>query len=142
LESGKLLMTAEDLPAFLWSGERPGDDYDPENELSCLFKSYYLVRVARHIFLGPSSALGGDSRATRSCNAVLHDMTSVDAEHIAYTCVQARFGIVSKSTWSEKDGIFSYLEFYRAIVSLIRDATDKRWRNALLKWWNTYVVCS
>ncbi|KIJ10135.1 hypothetical protein PAXINDRAFT_86505, partial [Paxillus involutus ATCC 200175] len=142
LESGKLPMTAEDLPAFLWSGERPGDDYNPENKLSCLFKSYYLVHVAQHIFLGSSSALGGDSHATRSCNVVLHDMSSVDAEHIAYTCIQARFSVVSKSTWSEKDSIFSYLKFYRTIVSLILDATDKRWRNELLKWWNMYVVCS
>ncbi|KIK80649.1 hypothetical protein PAXRUDRAFT_765069, partial [Paxillus rubicundulus Ve08.2h10] len=72
---------------------------------------------------------------------VLHDMTSIDAEHIAYTCVQAHFGIMSKSTWSEKDGIFSYLKFYHAIVSLILDATDKKWKNELLKRWNMYVVC-
>lgn len=38
--------------------------------------------------MGPSSALGGDSRATRSCNAILHNMTAVEAEHIAYICVQ------------------------------------------------------
>lgn len=42
----------------------------------------------RHIFTGPSTALGEDSRATRSCNASLHDMTTVQPEHIAYACVQ------------------------------------------------------
>jgi len=42
----------------------------------------------RHIFMGPSTALGEDSRATCSCNATLHDMTTVEAEHIAYACVQ------------------------------------------------------
>jgi len=45
----------------------------------------------RHIFTGPSTALGDDSRATRLCNASLHDMTTVEAEHIAYACVQVSF---------------------------------------------------
>jgi hypothetical protein len=44
-----------------------------------------------HIFTGPSTALGDDSRATHSCNASLHDMTTVEAEHIAYACVQVSF---------------------------------------------------
>jgi hypothetical protein len=45
----------------------------------------------RHIFTGPSTALGNDSRATRSCNAFLHDMTTVEVEHIAHACVQVSF---------------------------------------------------
>ena len=47
-----------------------------------------LDKVGRHIFLGPSSAFGGDTRATRSCNAVLHNMSTVQAEHIGYICIQ------------------------------------------------------
>ncbi|KAJ8582679.1 hypothetical protein M405DRAFT_867637 [Rhizopogon salebrosus TDB-379] len=50
-----------------------------------------------HIFTGPSTSLGEDSRATHSCNAVLHDITSVEAEHIAYGCVQPHFAISAKS---------------------------------------------
>jgi len=99
-------MTASDFPAFLWSGDPPGSKYN-ENEMTeglfqgyllervsfCLFIAYrvlikHLRQVMRHIFTGPSTALGEDSRATRSCNAALHDMTSVEAEHIAYGCVQ------------------------------------------------------
>jgi hypothetical protein len=41
-----------------------------------------------HIYTGLSTALGNDSQATRSCNAVLHNMTTVEVEHIAYSCVQ------------------------------------------------------
>ena len=37
---------------------------------------------------GVISATWSDSRATRSCNASLHDMTMVQLEHIAYACVQ------------------------------------------------------
>jgi hypothetical protein len=44
-----------------------------------------------HIFTGPSTALGDDSRAMRSCNASLHDMTTVEMEHIAYACIQVSF---------------------------------------------------
>ncbi|KIJ58069.1 hypothetical protein HYDPIDRAFT_94570 [Hydnomerulius pinastri MD-312] len=86
LASGKLDMKAQHFPAVLWSGSTPGDDYQPENMHHGLFKGFLLVM--RHIFLGPSTALGEDSRATRSCNAVLHDMTTVEPEHIAYACVQ------------------------------------------------------
>ena len=32
-------------------------------------------------------AHGGDSRAVRSCNAVLHRMDKVEATHIAYAAV-------------------------------------------------------
>jgi hypothetical protein len=42
----------------------------------------------RHIFTGPSSALGEESRGTRAGNAELHGMTKVEAAHIAYACVQ------------------------------------------------------
>jgi hypothetical protein len=38
--------------------------------------------------MGPSSAFGGDAHATCSCNAIVHNMTTVEAEHIAYICVQ------------------------------------------------------
>lgn len=96
-------MDAENLPALFWSGERPGDDFDPDNILHGAFRGYMLVRVGRHIFLGPSHALGGDSaRATRSCNTILHGMTTIEAEHIAYICVQVslfhrQFGVISRA---------------------------------------------
>jgi hypothetical protein len=60
----------------------------------------------RHIFTGPSTALGDDSRATRSCNASLHDMTTVEAEHIAYACVQASF--ISIDILNVSDGLISH----------------------------------
>lgn len=89
LQSGDISMDAENFPALFWSGEHPRDDFDPENILHGVFKVYMLVWVGRHIFLGPSHALGGDSvRATHTCNAILHGITTVEAEHITYICVQ------------------------------------------------------
>ncbi|KAG6370493.1 hypothetical protein JVT61DRAFT_11986 [Boletus reticuloceps] len=88
LTSGVMPMRSEDFPCLFWSGEMPGQDYNADNMLHGLFKSYFLVRVGRHIFLGPSSAFGGDTRTTRSCNAVLHNMSTVQAEHVGYICIQ------------------------------------------------------
>ena len=111
-------------------------------------------QVARHIFLGPMSALNmALKKGTKSCNAFLHDMTTVEPEHIAYICVQVSspmsllpnlywlcfqtcFAISSMSCWSEKDGEFSYRELYRLVVSFIRNAVNVDWRDDLLKWWN------
>jgi len=45
----------------------------------------------RHIFTSPSSAYGGETRATCTCNAALHNMTMVEAAHIAYGCLQVQF---------------------------------------------------
>ena len=46
-----------------------------------------LRQVARHIFTGPSTAHGSDSRGVRSSNASLHRMEKVEATHIAYATV-------------------------------------------------------
>ncbi|KIK73828.1 hypothetical protein PAXRUDRAFT_177380, partial [Paxillus rubicundulus Ve08.2h10] len=122
---------------ILWSKALHGlDDYDADNMLDCLFKSYFLVWVGQHIFLGPSSALGGDAHTTCSCNAILHNMSIVEAEHIAYICMQGRFGVSSKSQWNELNGKLSYCKLYRSIVSFLRDPPDTEWRDKLLKWWN------
>lgn len=45
LTSGVMPMSSEDFPSLFWSGETPGKDYDPDNMLHGLFKSYFLVRV-------------------------------------------------------------------------------------------------
>ncbi|KAG8218888.1 hypothetical protein J3R82DRAFT_4567 [Butyriboletus roseoflavus] len=136
LKSGEISMEAKNFPALFWSGEQPGDDFKVDNMFNGLFRGYLLVRVGRHIFLGPSSALGKDSRGTRSCNAILHGMTTVNVEHIAYICVQTRFGISLMNQWHENDGVLSYFDQYHKIVSLIQNHVDTTWRDDLLKWWN------
>ncbi|KAG2029847.1 hypothetical protein BDR03DRAFT_879757 [Suillus americanus] len=85
------------LHTYLWEGMLPGEKYDEDSMTDGLFKGYFLVCIMRHIFTGPSTALGEDSHATWSCNASLHDMTAVQPEHIAYACIQV--------------SIFMYLKF-------------------------------
>ena len=161
-------MSATELPAFLW--EDNGKKYDKEDMCSGLFRGFYLERaslsvscdcyswplleqVARHIFTGPSTAHGGESRAVRSCNAILHRMDKVEAAHIAYAAVlvgamnntliiwltfttQARFGISSQSRWSEKDGCFNYHNFYYITQDVINECEDVQWKESLLKHYN------
>ncbi|KIJ58171.1 hypothetical protein HYDPIDRAFT_34427 [Hydnomerulius pinastri MD-312] len=139
LESGELAFGAYSFPAVLWPGNPPGADYCEEKMEDGFFRGYLLVRVMRHIFLGPSTAMGHVSRATRTCNAVLHDMTMVEPEHIAYGCVQTRFIISSMNQWNENDGPFNYRVFYYNVISFIRDCHDKEWAADLLKWWNVQL---
>ncbi|KAG1733553.1 hypothetical protein EDB19DRAFT_1911541 [Suillus lakei] len=136
IQCGKINLTASALPAFLWAGDLPGEDYDDDNMFEGMFDGYLLERTMRHIFTSPSSAYGGETRATRTCNAVLHDMTTVDAAHIAYGCLQVRFGISAKNAWSKINGSFNYRDFYNNIVELIEDSPDPEWKEELLKAWN------
>ncbi|KAG1720077.1 hypothetical protein EDB19DRAFT_2044780 [Suillus lakei] len=134
METGRIRMTSIDFPVFLWAGYPPGSKYNEDAMNEGLFQGYFLERIMRHIFTGPSTALGDDSRATRSCNASLHDMTTVEAEHIAYAC--ARFAISNKNKWAEADGEFNNRAFYYNIIDFIRECEDRDWAEGLLKWWN------
>jgi len=47
-------------------------------------------QVFRHIFTGPSSALGTPTRATKDPKAVIHGLTAATGRTIAYAAVQVR----------------------------------------------------
>ncbi|KAG1838089.1 hypothetical protein DFJ58DRAFT_846209 [Suillus subalutaceus] len=121
LASGGICMTANDFPAFLWSGKPPGCDYDDDTMIDSLLQGYLIER------------LGQDSWVTQTCNAALHDMTTVEAEHIAYA---ACFGIGMQNKWLDIDSNFKYLEFYHNIINFICDCEDTDWVGVLKKWWN------
>ncbi|KAF9219980.1 hypothetical protein BS17DRAFT_810881 [Gyrodon lividus] len=48
LASGTIPMGAGDYPTLFWSRSMPGDDYDADNMLDGLFKSYFLVWNTLH----------------------------------------------------------------------------------------------
>ncbi|KAG1884738.1 hypothetical protein F4604DRAFT_1530665, partial [Suillus subluteus] len=85
MEIGRIRMTLIDFLVFLWARKPPASDYNKDTMHEGLFQGYFIMC---HIFTRPSTALGDDSHATHSCNVSLHDMTTVEAEHIAYACVQ------------------------------------------------------
>ncbi|KAG2124583.1 uncharacterized protein EDB93DRAFT_1098524, partial [Suillus bovinus] len=40
IQCGKVNLTAFDLPAFLWAGDPPGQDYDDDNMFEGMFDGY------------------------------------------------------------------------------------------------------
>ncbi|KAG1776115.1 hypothetical protein EV702DRAFT_1231094, partial [Suillus placidus] len=136
-DSASLKVTSALWPAYLYPGDIPGNDFDPEDIIEGLFRGYLLERVTKHIFTSPSSALKvGVSSGTRACNAKLHGMTRVEAEHIAYAAVQACFAISSLDKWKDKDALFHYPDYYTRIINLIRGRKDAAWVDSLLAYYN------
>ncbi|KAG1889700.1 uncharacterized protein F5891DRAFT_892818, partial [Suillus fuscotomentosus] len=118
-DSGSLKVTAALWPAYLYPGNIVGKDFDSKDILEGLFRISF--GVTKHIFTSPSSALkAGVSNGTRACNAKLHGMAGVEAEHIAYAAVQACFTISSLNKWKDWDALFYYTDFYTRIVNLIQ----------------------
>ncbi|KAG2115642.1 hypothetical protein BD769DRAFT_1391142 [Suillus cothurnatus] len=135
LQGGKICMKADAFPAFLWNGDLPGVNYDPDNMMDGFLDGFILKHTMRHIFTGPSTVYGAQSHGTHPSNATLHAMTTVEPPHIVYGCVQVRFGISSRNTWTEEDGDFNYHNFYCYIIELIDDLPDND-KERLLKGWN------
>ncbi|KAH0826081.1 hypothetical protein J3R83DRAFT_5823 [Lanmaoa asiatica] len=63
-------------------------------------------------------------------------MTKVEAAHIAYAGVLARFGISSKNRWSQKDGSFDYRIFFYVLLQEIEKCHDTEWVTSLLDHYN------
>ncbi|KAG1730370.1 uncharacterized protein EDB91DRAFT_1059505 [Suillus paluster] len=86
LKSGDINMDACAWPSLLYKGEVAGEHFDLNNRQDGLFEGYLVMK---HILTGPSSALTGDNfHISNTCNASIHGMMSVEAEHIAYAAVQ------------------------------------------------------
>ncbi|KAF8119243.1 hypothetical protein EV363DRAFT_1245514 [Boletus edulis] len=122
LENGKIKMSANNLPAFLW--EENGRKFNEDSLLEGFFCGFYIERVTRHIFTGPSTGMGGDARGSKPNNSELVQMDCVEGAHLAYAAVQARFGISSKNRWTEQDGNFDYRNFYYGLIEMIDDYPD------------------
>jgi hypothetical protein len=86
VEDGTVQITDEDFPSFLYDTETA---YDEENEDIGLFRGFLLVRVYRHIFTGPSSAMNPTAKVNKS-KARKFRLAEVTGRTIAYACVQVR----------------------------------------------------
>jgi len=86
VEDGTVQITDEDFSSFLYEIETA---YDEENKDIGLFRGFLLVRVYRHIFTGPSSAMNPTAKVNKS-KARKFRLTEVTGRTIAYACVQVR----------------------------------------------------
>jgi len=98
LEDGSIIMCTDAFPAFLWAGNPPGCDFNEDNMLDRLFKGY-LPLCVHSKFLSNDTVChcqeirlqsiysSSKSCGLHPCNAILHDMITVEPEHITYTCI-------------------------------------------------------
>jgi hypothetical protein len=105
LQSGEMLIPGDQWPVFLYAGYH----FDPEDPWRGLLRSSILLSVRfqlltrvirltdtlpsceayKHVFTSPSS-VDKVVKATRSCNARIHGMSSVTPASIAYIATQVR----------------------------------------------------
>lgn len=147
VEDGSIRITDEDFPSFLYESET---FYDEGNEDIGLFRGYLLVRVYRHIFTGPTSAMNPAAKANKS-KAKKFKLTEVTGRTIAYASVQvcrlrlanhflinyheAYVALSSMSQWGSSDNLFNLQLFYDAVVEMFERNPKDPWVVDTLEWW-------
>ncbi|KAI0729749.1 hypothetical protein C8Q72DRAFT_912694, partial [Fomitopsis betulina] len=138
VRSGKLVLTTDDLPCFLWAGcvRQQGQG----TTFMGFLRGKLLISGFLAIHISPGAAKG-DIRTTRGGNASLHDISFVTLESGVYIAVLVHFGLSSQLNFSagnETDGQFLYSDFYRKILDMANKMTHAE-KGDLIDWWNEYV---
>ncbi|KAK6985129.1 hypothetical protein R3P38DRAFT_3230789 [Favolaschia claudopus] len=68
--TGKYQLEYKPYPSFLYEDGK----FDPNNLDAGLLRSDAVLRFLRHIWLGPSAALSGAEKISKTCNASLHNV--------------------------------------------------------------------
>ncbi|KAK7436114.1 hypothetical protein VKT23_019316 [Stygiomarasmius scandens] len=111
-----------------------------------LLLGHIPLRIARLIYLGPSSATGEKSKSTKPGNAKIHGMTYLTPEAIAYIVVHTRISMSDIDTYSKIEGeedpedpehktTFDYCELWRIVVKLLEQEYSKH----IIDEWNRVV---
>ncbi|KAJ7123665.1 hypothetical protein C8R44DRAFT_917920 [Mycena epipterygia] len=124
-------LTANDFPSFFYAE----GSFDPDDLDKGLLRGEFMLRVFRHIWTAPKSALFGlsDGRLPTICNARLHGAVVVVPEMVGYTGVQART-MLCTAEWKPRDGSFDYEALFTSIVQLFEDPEDP-WAKDTLAWY-------
>ncbi|KZP19906.1 hypothetical protein FIBSPDRAFT_954973 [Athelia psychrophila] len=139
LQAGSIPVTPGDWATFLYNEE---EEYDAENPAQGLFRGYLLIRVAKHIFTGPSSASkskAGAGKSTRASNAKIHGMKRFTARTIAYVVVQTWFALSSMEAWDAEAEGFSLLELFNLTVEQFEDGPQSEWAVSTLAFFDEHV---
>ncbi|KAI9455422.1 hypothetical protein HD554DRAFT_2042799 [Boletus coccyginus] len=75
LESGKIKITSTNFPVFLW--EDNSHNFNIDNLFEGFLCGFYIVRIMRHIFTGPSTGMGGKARGSKPNNSELNFIDQV-----------------------------------------------------------------
>ncbi|KAL6299792.1 hypothetical protein BKA93DRAFT_707185, partial [Sparassis latifolia] len=119
IKAGRIRVTADQWPRFVYPD---GHVYNPEDEEAGLLRGHLMVRSAKHLFTGPSSALQGPGWTKgRSSNAKIIGMKKITPRAVAYVAVQVRFAISDVQDWTDTDRDFDYKKFFWNIVEIFKD---------------------
>ncbi|KAF9033896.1 hypothetical protein BJ165DRAFT_1534448 [Panaeolus papilionaceus] len=136
-------INEEEFPSFMWPAG--GFVAGVENREVNLLQSRILVRVYRHIFTTPSSALKDlNDTITKSVQGMAkkEKMTNVMPASIAYACVMLRHAATCTTSWDQHDRSFNYQRYFAIVVALFDkddEDADIEWIHDTLKWWDTMI---
>ncbi|KAH9956330.1 hypothetical protein BGW80DRAFT_1181218, partial [Lactifluus volemus] len=119
-------------PSFMYA---TGTEYDPEDSTKGLFRGFLLIRVFRHIFTGPSSAINATNTANKT-KAKVFMLRKVTGRMIAYTAVQCYFVLSSANKWANYIDEFNLDHFYDNIVAMFEENSDEPFIRETLDWWD------
>ncbi|KAJ7602977.1 hypothetical protein DFH06DRAFT_1257676 [Mycena polygramma] len=124
-------IDASEFPSCFY----PEGAYNPDDTEEGLFRSPFLARICRHLWLAPGSALHRPPQIPPRCNARAHHKFVMEAEMIGYACAQVSRTMISTSDWDRYDGLFSYTDMWDAIMALFKSDPQDPWVVETLAWY-------
>ncbi|EPQ54114.1 hypothetical protein GLOTRDRAFT_26664, partial [Gloeophyllum trabeum ATCC 11539] len=107
------------FPRFLYPD---GREYDKNNLEDGLFGGHVMIRCAKHLLVGPASALRPTGyKKGRAGNAKVMGVNSITPRIIAYIAVQVGFALSDVQEWNQLDHDFNYQSFFWNILTLFED---------------------
>ncbi|KAJ7750239.1 hypothetical protein B0H16DRAFT_1549981 [Mycena metata] len=107
--------------------------YDSNDPAIGLFRAPFLLRIGRHLWTTPSSAMDGATSLKTISNARAHGQFIVTREMIGYICCHGR-NMLSTADWAVKDGAYNYQKLFNKVVKLFKKDNDP-WVVDTLKWY-------
>ncbi|KAK7059587.1 hypothetical protein R3P38DRAFT_3168050 [Favolaschia claudopus] len=132
--AGKYQLKYKPYPSFLYKDSK----FDPNNLDAGLLHSDTVLRFLRHIWLGPSAALSGAEKISKTCNTSLHNVKKVTPARICYAVVQARTTL-GTSEWTPRDGKYSFKRLFNSILKLFTAEPEHPWVIDVLEWYQSQM---
>ncbi|KAG0706170.1 hypothetical protein DFH29DRAFT_798713 [Suillus ampliporus] len=132
VKEGRIRITASKLPSFIYDEAM----YDGTRKSMGCLRGYYLKRVFRHIFTGPSSALSPNGRkGTKTPKGRIHGMTIPTPHAIAYAGSAGK-PPTNPTQWCKIIDEFDLVELYDRILTMFKDdSAGASWIKETIEHW-------
>ncbi|KAJ7117672.1 hypothetical protein C8R44DRAFT_791242 [Mycena epipterygia] len=116
--AGDLDINGLQFPCFLF----PLGQADDVLALDTILSGPLMLRTAKALLMGPSSALQGDGwHQGRPGNASIIGLKTFTDRVICYIVCQVRANLSNQNQWNKMDGHFDYEQFFWHLVDLFKD---------------------